>query len=239
VLLGGSSGGVDECDWLSWGIEKAEVTVTKVCVDSLSISTDGFGAGPDQNEEHPLRVGGRALHDWIFATKTGRSMIGEHGGSEGVDDAMFRRNLDGEGSVLMGRNMFGPLRGPWHASQWRGWWDDDPPFRRPLFVLTHFERPDLIMGDTTFCFVTGGLDEALRRARHAAGSSLFVICLKRESSTSYALRWCRSDWGRASDSLIPSAPGLQAMRCATRSSARVRDTSNWCAAVTDVIDRVV
>jgi dihydrofolate reductase len=145
------------------------VTVTKVFVDSFSISTDGFGAGPDQDEEHPLGVGGRALHEWIFATKTGRSMIGEHGGSEGVDDAMFRRNLDRDGAVLMGRNMFGPIRGPWGANRWRGWWGDDPPYRCPVFVLTHFERPDLIMGETTFCFVTGGLDEALRRARDAAG----------------------------------------------------------------------
>jgi dihydrofolate reductase len=145
------------------------VTVTKVCVDSFSISIDGFGAGPDQDEEHPLGVGGRALHEWIFATKAGRSMIGEPGGSEGVDDAMFRNNLSRVGSVLMGRNMFGPIRGSWDASQWRGWWGDDPPFRCPVFVLTHFERPDLVMGDTTFCFVTSGLDEALRRARDAAG----------------------------------------------------------------------
>jgi dihydrofolate reductase len=151
------------------GSREAEVTVTKVRVDSFSISIDGFGAGPDQDQEHPLGVGGHALHEWIFATKSGRTMIGESGGSEGVDDAMFRRNLEGAGSVLMGRNMFGPIRGPWDASEWRGWWGDDPPFRCPVFVLTHYERPDLIMGDTTFRFVTDGLDEALRRAREAAG----------------------------------------------------------------------
>lgn len=151
------------------GVEKVEVIVTKVCVDSFSISVDGFGAGPDQDAEHPLGVGGRALHEWIFATKTGRTMIDELGGSEGVDDGYFRRNREGEGSVIMGRNMFGPVRGPWGRSEWRGWWGDDPPFRRPVFVLTHFERPDLIMGDTTFHFVTGGLNEALLRAREAAG----------------------------------------------------------------------
>ena len=89
-------------------------------------------------------------------------------GSEGVDDAYFRRNLERAGSVLMGRNMFGPIRGPWGSSEWRGWWGEDPPFHRPVFVLTHFERADLIMGETTFHFVTGGLDEALRRARDAA-----------------------------------------------------------------------
>jgi dihydrofolate reductase len=138
-------------------------------VDSFSISTDGFGAGLDQSLEQPLGFGGRALHEWVFATKTGRSMIGKPGGSEGVDDARFRRNLEGSGSVVMGRNMFGPVRGPWEESEWRGWWGDDPPFHRPVFVLTHFERPDLVMGETTFHFVTDGLDEALRRAHVAAG----------------------------------------------------------------------
>jgi dihydrofolate reductase len=137
-------------------------------VESFSISADGFGSGPDQSFENPLGVGGGALHEWIFATKAGRSMIGQAGGSEGVDDAHFRRNLERAGSVLMGRNMFGPIRGPWGSSEWRGWWGEDPPFHRPVFVLTHFERPDLIMGETTFHFVTGGLDEALRRAHDAA-----------------------------------------------------------------------
>jgi dihydrofolate reductase len=141
----------------------------KVCVDAFSISEDGFGAGPNQSAEHPLGVGGRALHEWIFATKSGRSMIGETGGTEGVDDAIFQRNLQGIGSVIMGRNMFGPVRGPWEASEWRGWWGDEPPFHAPVFVLTHFERPDLVMGETTFHFVTGGMDEALRRARDVAG----------------------------------------------------------------------
>jgi dihydrofolate reductase len=141
----------------------------KVCVGSFSISADGFGAGPDQSEGNPLGVGGQALHQWIFATKSGRSMIGEQGGSEGVDDDMFRRNLEGVGSVLMGRNMFGPVRGSWGANEWRGWWGDEPPFHCPVFVLTHYERPDLLMGETVFHFVTGGLDEALGRARDAAG----------------------------------------------------------------------
>ena len=139
--------------------EKAEVAIMKVRVDSFSISADGFGAGPDQSLEHPLGVGGRALHEWIFATKAGRSMIGESGGSEGVDDRYFRRNLEGIGSVLMGRYMFGPIRGPWGASDWRGWWGEEPPFHSPVFVLTHYERPDLIMCDTTFHFVTGGMNE--------------------------------------------------------------------------------
>lgn len=143
--------------------------MSKVLVDSFSVSLDGYGAGPDQSESNPLGVGGRALHEWIFATKTGRKMIGETGGSEDTDDAVFKSRLESEGPVIMGRNMFGPVRGPWKSHEWRGWWGNDPPFHSPVFVLTHYERPDLVLGDTTFHFVTGGIDEALARARDAAG----------------------------------------------------------------------
>jgi dihydrofolate reductase len=143
--------------------------MSKICVYGFSVSEDGFGAGPDQDAQNPLGVGGRALHEWIFATKSGRSMIGESGGSSGVDDARFRSNLEATGPTIMGRNMFGPIRGPWGSSDWRGWWGDDPPFHHPVFVLSHYARPDLVMGDTTFHFVTGGLLEALRLARDAAG----------------------------------------------------------------------
>jgi dihydrofolate reductase len=121
--------------------------VAKVCVDSFSVSLDGYGAGPDQGESNPLGVGGRALHEWIFATKTGRTMIGEMGGAEGTDDAIFTRK----------------------SFEWRGWWGNEPPFHCPVFVLTHYERPDLELGETTFHFVTGGIDEALARARDVAG----------------------------------------------------------------------
>lgn len=143
--------------------------MAKVCVDSFSVSLDGYGAGPDQGESNPLGVGGRALHEWIFATKTGRTMIGEMGGAEGTDDAIFKRNLESVGPVIMGRNMFGPVRGPWKSFEWRGWWGNEPPFHCPVFVLTHYERPDLELGETTFHFVTGGIDEALARARDVAG----------------------------------------------------------------------
>ena len=143
--------------------------MSKICVDSFSVSLDGYGAGPDQTESNPLGVGGRALHEWIFATKTGREMIGEIGGTEGTDDAAFKRNFESNGPVIMGRNMFGPVRGPWKSFEWRGWWGDDPPFHQPVFVLTHYERPDLVLGETTFHFVTGGMDEALARARGVAG----------------------------------------------------------------------
>jgi dihydrofolate reductase len=143
--------------------------MTKVCVYSFSVSDDGFGAGLDQDLQNPVGVGGMALHQWIFATKTGRAMIGESGGDEGIDEAHFKRGLEAPGPVIMGRNMFGPIRGPWGASDWRGWWGEDPPYHRPVFVLTHFARPDLVMGETTFRFVTDGPVEALRRAREAAG----------------------------------------------------------------------
>lgn len=133
------------------------------------MSADGFGAGPDQDAQNPLGIGGRQLHEWIFETKTGRSMIGESGGEEGVDDAFFKRNFEVGGPTIMGRNMFGPVRGPWGESDWRGWWGEDPPFHHPVFVLTHYERPDLVMGDTTFHFVTAGLPAALARALEVAG----------------------------------------------------------------------
>jgi dihydrofolate reductase len=98
-------------------------------------------------------------------------MIGESGGDEGIDDASFKRNLEAVGPTVMGRNMFGPIRGPWGSSEWRGWWGEEPPFHHPVFVLTHFERPDLVMGETTFHFVTDGPLDALRRAREAAGDT--------------------------------------------------------------------
>jgi dihydrofolate reductase len=143
--------------------------VAKIVVDSFSVSLDGFGAGPDQSEANPLGVGGHQLHEWIFGTKTGRTMIGEGGGDVGIDNDAFKRGFEGKGPVIMGRNMFGPVRGPWGDSDWRGWWGDEPPFHRPVFVLTHYDRPNLVLGETTFHFVTGGVDDAVRRAREVAG----------------------------------------------------------------------
>ena len=155
---------------VSW-VENVEsgYVVTKILVNSFSVSLDGFGAGPDQSEANPLGVGGSQLHEWVFATKTGRKMIGESGGNRGVDDDVFKRNLESRGPVIMGRNMFGPVRGPWGESDWRGWWGDEPPYHGPVFVLTHHRRPDLAVGETTFHFVTEGIDEAVRRAREVAG----------------------------------------------------------------------
>ena len=150
---------------------KGRCCVGKIIVDGFSVSLDGFGAGLDQSLANPLGVGGQRLHEWIFATKTGRKMIGESGGDTGIDDDAFKRGFEGQGPVIMGRNMFGPVRGPWGASDWQGWWGDEPPFHRPVFVLTHYEKPDLVLGETTFHFVTGGIDDALRRARQVAGDS--------------------------------------------------------------------
>ena len=114
--------------------------MSRLLVRNFSMSLDGYGAGPQQDLEHPLGVGGTQLHEWIFATRSGRQMIGQEGGSDGVDDAFFSERASGIGATIMGRNMFGPIRGPWGESQWTGWWGEDPPFHHPVFVLTHYRR---------------------------------------------------------------------------------------------------
>ena len=142
----------------------------KLRVHGLSISLDGYGAGPGQDARNPLGHGGMALHGWAFATRSFRAMHGEPGGLTGTDDDFAARGNEGIGAWIMGRNMFGPVRGPWPDESWRGWWGEDPPFRMPVFVLTHHARPPLPMqGGTVFHFVTGGIEEALARARQAAG----------------------------------------------------------------------
>jgi dihydrofolate reductase len=117
-------------------------------------------------------VGGTALHEWVFATRTFHEMVGKEGGATGVDDDFAARGFAGIGAWILGRNMFGPVRGPWPDEQWRGWWGENPPYHVPVFVLTHHARRPLEMdGGTTFHFVTGGIEEALRRARDAAGGA--------------------------------------------------------------------
>ena len=141
----------------------------KLRVHNIATSLDGFAAGPAQDLEHPLGVGGERLHEWIFETRYGRAMIGEQGGTEGTDDAFLRRGDDNIGATVMGRNMFGPIRGGWADSSWSGWWGDEPPYHHDVFVLTHHPRPDLAMkGGTTFHFVTDGLNSALSQAFAAA-----------------------------------------------------------------------
>jgi dihydrofolate reductase len=143
--------------------------MSKLRVNSFSISLDGFGAGPDQDLNNPLGVGGMALHEWAFATRTFHKVHGKEGGSTGVDDEFAARGFDNVGAWILGRNMFGPIRGPWLDESWKGWWGDNPPYHTPVFVLTHHARQSIPMaGGTTFHFVTDGIHSALRRAREAA-----------------------------------------------------------------------
>ena len=143
--------------------------MTRVRVHNFSISLDGFGAGPHQTREEPLGTGGEALHEWLFPTRTFQRMGGKTGGTIGVDDEFAARFGDGVGAWIMGRNMFGPVRGPWPDHAWKGWWGANPPYHVPVFVLTHHPRPPLEMeGGTVFHFVTAGIEAALDQARSAA-----------------------------------------------------------------------
>lgn len=138
-------------------------------VHNLSISLDGYAAGPDQSVHDPLGVGGGGLHEWYFAG-TARHELGGDGGESNPDDEFVSRGEDGIGATIMGRNMFGPIRGSWGDDEWRGWWGDDPPFHHPVFVLTSHPRASVEMeGGTTFHFVTDGIDAARERAFDAAG----------------------------------------------------------------------
>jgi dihydrofolate reductase len=144
--------------------------VGKVRVESFGVSIDGYGAGLRQDLEHPLGVGAEAILEWFFETRTFHAMQGEDGGETGIDDEFARRGFENVGAWIIGRNMFGPIRGPWPDEAWSGWWGDDPPFHVPVFVLTHHHRESLAMqGGTTFHFVTEGIEAALARAREAAG----------------------------------------------------------------------
>ena len=141
----------------------------QVRVESFAISIDGYGAGPDQDIKNGLGVGGEDLHEWFIPTRTFQRTYGKPDGTTGVDDDFAARGFRNIGAWIMGRNMFGPIRGPWPDSNWKGWWGDNPPYHLPVFVLTHHARPSVEMkGNTTFHFVTGGIHEALDRARDAA-----------------------------------------------------------------------
>ena len=144
--------------------------MSRLRVHAFSISIDGYGAGADQSLDNPIGAGGLALHDWIFKTRTFQQMYGDGKGESGLDDSFIARSFDGIGAWIMGRNMFGPVRGPWTDDTWKGWWGDDPPYHVPVFVLTRHARAPLEMeGGTTFYFVTGGIRDALKQARDAAG----------------------------------------------------------------------
>ena len=144
--------------------------MSKLYVRSFAVSLDGFSAGPDQDLEHPLGVDGFRLMEWFFPTRTFQRMNGDGDGETGVDNSIAEKGFDGVGAWILGRNMFGPVRGPWPDGSWKGWWGDEPPYHVPVFVLTHHAREPLTMaGGTTFHFVTGGIHAALEQARAAAG----------------------------------------------------------------------
>ncbi len=143
--------------------------MSKLRVHAFAISLDGYGAGPDQSLDHPLGKGGAGLHEWFYPTRTFQRMFGKDQGTTGVDDEFAARGFAGIGAWILGRNMFGPVRGPWPDESWKGWWGKNPPYHVPVYVLTHHPRPSVEMeGGTVFHFVTDGIDAALERARKAA-----------------------------------------------------------------------
>jgi dihydrofolate reductase len=143
--------------------------MTLLRVNSFSVSLDGFGAGPSQGLENPMGIGGMRVHDWVFPTKTFQHMLGKEGGATGVDDDFAARGFKNLGAWILGRNMFGPIRGQWPDDTWKGWWGDTPPYHTPVFVLTNHARDSITMkGGTTFHFVTGGIHSALEQAKAAA-----------------------------------------------------------------------
>jgi dihydrofolate reductase len=142
----------------------------KVRVAGFGVSLDGFSAGIEQSLNDPLGKRGPEIFQWFFHTKTFREMHGGEGGSTDVDDEFAHRSMNNFGAFILGRNMFGPVRGPWLDDSWKGWWGDNPPYHAPTFVLTHYEREPLVMeGGTTFHFITNGIEEALKLAKQAAG----------------------------------------------------------------------
>ena len=145
--------------------------MSKLRVRSFSISLDGYGAGPDQSLDNPLGLRGPELFEWFFASRTWRAMHGLDGGETGIDDGIAAAGMSGLGAWILGRNMFGPVRGPWPDDSWKGWWGDEPPYHVPVFVLTHHARAPLAMkGGTVFHFVTDGIESALAQARAVAGN---------------------------------------------------------------------
>ncbi len=150
--------------------------MTRLRIQSFSISLDGYGAGPNQSPGNPLGVGGDSLHNWALATRTFRRMHGEEGGETGVDDDFAARSIANAGAWIMGLNMFGPVRGPWSDGTWKGWWGADPPFQAPVFVLTRHPHTSITMeGGTVFHFMTEGIHAALQRATEAANGRDVIV----------------------------------------------------------------
>ncbi|MFI6168093.1 dihydrofolate reductase family protein [Nocardia sp. NPDC051052] len=143
--------------------------MAKLRVHNLAISLDGYVAGPNQTSDNPIGEGGMGLHEWVFATRTGHDWSGTEGGETGIDDDFIKAGAVGVGATIMGRNMFGPIRGEWQDEEWQGWWGDNPPYHHDTFVMTHHPRPSLPMeGGTTFHFVDDTPEEVLRQAFKAA-----------------------------------------------------------------------
>lgn len=143
--------------------------MANLVVRGYAISLDGYTSAPNQTADNPFGVGGMAIMDWAHATRTIRKMLGSEGGSTGIDDTFLAAADEGVGATIMGRNMFGPIRGPWLNDEWKGWWGPEPPYHHPVFVLTHYPRQSITMeGGTTFHFVTEGIEVALKNAFEAA-----------------------------------------------------------------------
>jgi dihydrofolate reductase len=143
--------------------------MSRLRVESISLSLDGYGAGLNQDFENPLGRNGKTLFEWFFPTLTFNKMIGKPGGTTGIDNQFASRGFEGIGANIMGRNMFGPIRGPWKDEEWKGWWGPNPPYHTPVFVLTHHERKPIEMeGGNIFYFVTDGIESALKQAQKAA-----------------------------------------------------------------------
>jgi dihydrofolate reductase len=146
------------------------MTPSKLRVQSFAVSIDGYGAGPDQDLQNPIGVGGLRMMEWFFPTRVWRAMHGQPEGETGIDNGIAEQGFANIGAWILGRNMFGPVRGPWPDDSWKGWWGDEPPYRTPVFVLTHHARAPIPMkGGTEFHFVTEGIHAALDRAKAAAG----------------------------------------------------------------------
>ncbi len=151
----------------------------------ISVSLDGYVAGPNPSVEEPLGEGGEAVHEWVIGLASWREEHGKPGGEQNADDDVVRELRERQGAVVMGRNMFGGGPGPWGDELWEGWWGDDPPFRMPVFVLTHHEREPLELGETTFTFVTDGIEPALEQARESAGNKDVLIAGGADAAQQY------------------------------------------------------
>jgi dihydrofolate reductase len=171
--------------------------VPKLRVHNFSVSIDGYAAGPDQSLDNPLGVGGMLIHNWAIGTRTFRKIFGEEGGDEGVDDRFAAAGEVGLGATIMGRNMFGPIRGDWTDDEWKGWWGDDPPYHHPTFVLTHHPRESITMeGGTVFHFVTDGIEAAWGgRTRRRTGKTYALPAAFPQSSSICGPGWStRCTW---------------------------------------------